>query len=169
LNDINTKDFETGVEEDVTNLPHGPVLSDRLTQHYVKGSDHPTFFAKGTEINDTTTGGKFIGSSSDSSSSNNATKEQEGEKLPVPIVEQEEYFEAPAGWKFEKVTEQDPLIAYHPVAGRKIGDDSDLDFIPREEFYGRREGYCFRLGSKGVGYYEDKGQKMEQKDDKQES
>jgi hypothetical protein len=133
----------------------------------VKGSDHPTFFAKGTDINDNTTGGKFVGSAS-SSSTTDKRAEEEKDHLPVPIVEKEEYFEAPAGWKFEKVTEQDPLIAYHPVVGRKIGDDSDLDFIPREEFYARREGYCFRLGSKGVGYYEDKGQKIEAKD-KQDS
>lgn len=49
LNDINTKDFETGVEYDEFVKP------DRLTHVMPKGSDHPTFFAKG--VDDTTEGG----------------------------------------------------------------------------------------------------------------
>ena len=39
---------------------------------------------------------------------------------------------------------------------REFNDDSGLDFDPREEFAGRRPGHVFRLGSKGVGYYEDR-------------
>ena len=37
-----------------------------------------------------------------------------------------------------------------------VEGDSMLEFNPREEFAGMRQGFVFRLGSKGVGYYEDK-------------
>ena len=49
LNDINTKDFETGVDQEVV------ILADRLTHVVTKGADHPNFFAKGME--DATPGG----------------------------------------------------------------------------------------------------------------
>ena len=32
-------------------------------------------------------------------------------------------------------------------------DDESREFEAREEFAGRREGFIFRLGSKGLGYY----------------
>jgi len=42
------------------------------------------------------------------------------------------------------------------VVRRVFADDSALAFEAREEFSGRREGFVFRLGSKGLGYYEDR-------------
>lgn len=46
-----------------------------------------------------------------------------------------------------------------PNYGKRIfNDDSKLEFLPREEFGGRREGMVFRLGSMGLGYYEDSAQ-----------
>lgn len=42
------------------------------------------------------------------------------------------------------------------IAKRVFFDDSSLDFIPRETFYGARDGFVFRLGSKGLGYYADR-------------
>lgn len=33
--------------------------------------------------------------------------------------------------------------------------DAELDFLPYEEFSGRKEGYMFRMGLKGLGYYYD--------------
>ena len=38
-----------------------------------------------------------------------------------------------------------------------VSDDSALEFIPYDNFDGPRKGMVFRYGSKGVGYYEDKG------------
>ena len=46
LNDINTKDYETGVNYPSEGIA---VLSDRLTHYTRKVVDHPTFFAKGVE------------------------------------------------------------------------------------------------------------------------
>jgi hypothetical protein len=38
---------------------------------------------------------------------------------------------------------------------RCFNDDSKLKFDAREEFSGIRQGFVFRLGSQGLGYYED--------------
>lgn len=173
LNDINTKDFETGYEEEELK-DHGPILPDRVTIPYHRAVDHPTFFAKGTDINDNTVGGAVV--------------------APVKITSmpevpaESEYFQPPAGWKFEKnmnelpdystrhhqhekkesennindnknnnIDEEDRQTPRAPVKyGRDLGDDSHLDFIPREEFGGAKKGYIFRLGSLGMGYYEDR-------------
>jgi hypothetical protein len=40
-------------------------------------------------------------------------------------------------------------------------DDFQLKYIPREEWGGRREGFVFRLGAQGIGYYEDRPPKIE--------
>ena len=45
LNDINTKDYETGVD----NSGEHVILADRITHVVTKGVDHPSFFAKGTD------------------------------------------------------------------------------------------------------------------------
>jgi len=151
LNDINTADFETGVE-DLTKVQHGPVLPDRLTENYHKTVDHPTFFAKGTDVDDTTQGGGYF-----------TAKPKSSDAAEQAV---EEYYQPPAGWHFERnannapdhslpndtVTQPQPPIT---TIGRNLGDDSELKYIPREEFYGAKEGYVFRLGSKGIGYYED--------------
>eukprot|EP01040_Poterioochromonas_malhamensis_P010219 gene10221-11116_t len=173
LNDINTKDFETGYDEELKD--HGPILPDRVTIPYHKAVDHPTFFAKGTDINDNTVGGAVVAPVKSTS---------------VPEVPAEsEYFQPPAGWKFEKnmnelpdystrhhqhdkkesednnndsknnnnIDEEDRQTPRAPEKyGRDLGDDSHLDFIPREEFGGAKKGYIFRLGSLGMGYYEDR-------------
>ena len=41
------------------------------------------------------------------------------------------------------------------VGKRQFSDDSDIDFKPYENFSGAKEGFVFRLGSKGLGYYKD--------------
>lgn len=43
---------------------------------------------------------------------------------------------------------------------RVFADDSALAFEPREEFAGRRGGFVFRLGSQGLGYYEDRPSRL---------
>lgn len=157
MNDINTKDFETGVNED---YEQGPILPDRLTHKWERGADHPTPYAKGTYENDTTENGLDLQIAGKLST------------VPEETPIKDEYFEAPTGWSFEKVNENviNPVVPMGQVnAGSDIqpstiinpnkrifNDDSALDYIPREEFYGSRPGYCFRLGSKGLGYYEDK-------------
>jgi hypothetical protein len=44
LNDMNTRDFETGFVEESTGTV---ILPDRLTHAVVTGADHPTPFATG--------------------------------------------------------------------------------------------------------------------------
>lgn len=137
---MNTKDFETGYEHE----DHiGPVLPDRLTNIHPKGSDHPTPFAKGTYDHDNTQGAI------------------PADILHLPEVDPELHHK-----QLEKVEEEADAVDSVPVEiseevilqaiKRDFGDDSDLDYIPREEFAGRREGYVFRLGSKGIGYYTDR-------------
>ena len=47
------------------------------------------------------------------------------------------------------------FMSLSEYAKRHFSDDSHLQFDPREEFAGRRVGFVFRLGSLGLGYYED--------------
>lgn len=54
-------------------------------------------------------------------------------------------------------------------AQRVFSDDSHLKFIPREEFGGRRIGFVFRLGSQGLGYYEDAHQLQQQQTEEKET
>jgi len=135
LNDINTKDFETGVDYDEVILP------DRLTHKSTKGADHPTFFAKG--MDDSTPGGACLTDSIflETSNSNKVAE----------------------GWtatpQDDDTTRNEVTIMNEEVYTSKRVfslDDKLLKHIPREEFGGRKEGYIFRLGLLGLGYYEDK-------------
>jgi hypothetical protein len=165
---MNTKDYETGVPEE---LEQGPILPDRLTHQVPKGADHPTPFAKGTIENDdtpsgftTATQGAAVAFGYSQVNSQNNGKD-------------EEYYQPPAGWSVEKVhgsNSQTEVISTASTSTttmatttgisnnnkRQIEDDSDLDYIPYEEFSGRKEGYVFRLGSKGIGYYTDRARKL---------
>jgi hypothetical protein len=80
----------------------------------------------------------------------------------------ENYYKGPEGWNFrvdssssnvpdndgEDVDDADGL-PWPGYGKRQFDDDSKLRFEPREEFGGRRSGFVFRLGSQGLGYYED--------------
>ena len=97
-----------------------------------------------------------------------------GEGGDTSAVEGEDayFYKPPAGWSVERVVQEEvelpsggmPLELEPEVDGngfpfsarRQFSDDSALDFDPREEFAGRRPGYVYGLGSKGLGYYEDK-------------
>lgn len=103
LNDINTKDYETGVKYEEFTKP------DRLTHVVPKGADHPTFFAKG--VDDNTSGG--------------------GVFLSTPSYSQE------AG-----------------LVDTAHGDDG-VEFEPSDHWQGSKDGFVFRLGAKGLGYYKD--------------
>ena len=139
LNDINTKDFETGVDYDEVILP------DRLTHKSTKGADHPTFFAKG--MDDSTPGGACLTDSIvlETSSSNKVAEgwtatpqDDDTIRNEVTIMNEEVY-----------------------TTKRVFSlDDKLLKHIPREEFGGRKEGYIFRLGLLGLGYYEDKNSSL---------
>ncbi len=157
LNDMNTRDYETGVPEE---LEQGPILPDRLTHQCPKGADHPTPFAKGMTENDNTPLGFTNGNLRSSSADN-----------PSTTLGEEYYYQPPAGWSVEKVnggtsgnTEVDQSDSSVAALSNKrhIDDDSDLDFIQYEEFSGRKDGYVFRLGSKGIGYYADRRKKLAQ-------
>ncbi len=145
LNDINTADFETGVDHSVE------ILADRVTTVHVKGPDHPTLFAKGTVLHDDTQGGVFFRAAESESD----VAEPSGDDVP--------YFnQPPAGWSVEK---ESSVSADGDSSGaessrsttnvRVFSDDSALHFVPYEEFSGARAGSVFRLGSKGLGYYQD--------------
>jgi hypothetical protein len=159
LNDINTKDFETGHDEDLV------ILSDRLTHVVTAGPDHPSFFAKG--MDDATPGGAFVSSAS----------AIVGSFLEVVDVDEKEWFhELPPGWSAAKsssaaVEDQSaflvrsmPTIAEseelpYEDYGKRVFDQGDfaLKYDPREEFAGKRAGFVFRMGAQGIGYYEDLG------------
>ena len=138
MNDINTKDFETGVEYDEVILP------DRVTHVIPKGADHPTAFAKGTSENDSTEGGIFFVSTCDISFNRDS---KASDWTARPHVE-------------SKVTEEPDLLP--PVAVKRDFDPNDklLEFIPYEEFSGAKSGLVFRLGALGLGYYTDKHQQL---------
>lgn len=121
-------------------------LPDRLTQVYIKQPDHPTFFAKGMDDHDTTANGVFFGE--------HGTHHDENENG--------QFCAPPAGWSAERHEDQEFEEAEVPrnvpdMAKRYFTDDSNLEFIPRENFYTAREGFVYRLGSQGLGYYKDRG------------
>jgi len=96
-------------------------------------------------------------------------------KESFPISEEEEvpyFYQPPAGWSVERPNNSSMTVNSNASYGNEISsssdgdllynprrvfdDDGPLGFDPREEFAGFRLGYVFRLGSKGLGYYEDK-------------
>lgn len=155
LNDMNTRDYEDGLE-DADSYYNAKILPDRLTHVLPKSIDHPTVFAKGME--DQTPGG--IVYSQASISINNMKSEVSIEE------EQKSYYQSPVGWSFAKVNEMIPSIdilteenqKHHLVYLKRqfnVDRDSILKFLPYEEFSGFKEGFVYRLGSQGLGYYED--------------
>jgi len=170
LNDMNTKDYE--VIPTNSNY-YDNILSDRVTTKTVKGLDHPTVYAKA--IPDNTDGGIVF--------SNLTAKRTFQENLPVDNQLKESYYDGPAGWKFEKSVASSSSQGIHSFIpagpfdngnnvsedfandelpfegyGKRIFDednDSKLKYLPYETFSGYKPGYVFRLGAKGLGYYED--------------
>lgn len=140
MNDINTKDYETGVEYDEV------ILSDRLTHIIPKGADHPTVFAKGTNENDSTEGGICFVSACDSNFNKDSTARASD-------------WTAQAHGEI-KVPDESDLLP--PVAVKRYFDPNDksLEFFPYEEFSGAKDGFVFRLGALGLGYYADKYQQL---------
>ena len=84
LLDINTTDYETIETTKETNkntIPNNNsdivIPSDRITHQIPKGVDHPSFFAKGTDINDSTPGGAYIPGTSTSTNIEEEDKDNE--------------------------------------------------------------------------------------------
>ena len=134
LNDINTHEFETYDNPDGTTTSavehharlkavekqnssssssgHGVVLPDRVQNKVVKGADHPSFFAKGCDHNDTTPGGAYINNDNtgngDMNSNNNNSVNGSSGRVTEGI---EEHLTGVAhGWKAATVDEQTGLF-----------------------------------------------------------
>jgi hypothetical protein len=178
---MDTKNFEIGVHYDDV------ILSDRITQKTRRITDHPTFFAKGTE--DSTPGGAFIRNDGQESLKNitkekyldNITNDETREENIEPWYSNETL---PLGWVALKpgqhqdsssilgiIPEEDEseieikskenmksTVQQESLTHKRVfsEEDKNLKFEAREEFSGRREGYVYRLGFLGLGYYEDK-------------
>lgn len=165
----------------------GPVLPDRLRYQHVKGPDHPTPFAKGTTDHDSTEGGMYFPAQAQGQSSAGAGAGAEAQGGAEE--DGEEGTTAPAGWRAARINVDlhvppeldqyessrtaghsgnfyDAAAPLAPLDGgafatKRVLSESDfqLKFIEHEEFGGRREGYVFRLGAQGLGYYEDNYQR----------
>ena len=176
LNDINTKDYETGTEEIDKNV----ILSDRLTHVVTAGPDHPSFFAKG--MDDATPGGAFVsGTAGVHGQTDNSvsTSVSTGEETDIAYI-----VVPPPGWSAAKSssagvddfsaqlfretpTGSDTSVPLsvsvddvpYPGYGKRVFAESDftLEYHAREEFAGRRSGFVFRMGAQGIGYYADPG------------
>ena len=165
LNDINTRDYETGVED-------VPIFADRLTHVLPKGADHPNFYAKG--MDDSTPGGEFITTTTTTSTitstmidENNATNTMDTDTVTIPhgwtaavkqddeigIVQFPRHNESTVDTNSEQFIDALP----YPNYGKRSFSpgDFDLKFDPREEFSGKRDGFVYRMGAQGLGYYED--------------
>lgn len=153
LNDLNTNDYETGWDDH-----EAVILPDRLTHITEKGVDHPTPFATGTL--DETPGGIFFGHKikRDDGSVSKGETESEGTAAA--------YETPPIGYSAAKtasnaldleVGESSSWSLPGDYGKRHLGDDTASAelFDAREEFSGRREGFVYRLGSLGLGYYPD--------------
>jgi zinc finger protein len=176
LNDINTKDYETGVDHDTTQK----VLPDRVTHVVRKGPDHPMPFAQGTM--DATPGGVFFAN-------------KEGGSTPATNTEASQYGEGywdttqiTGGWRaarsddlaeelseaisstgagsddrresLQTIREEDEGVAgetEYDAPTKRVIDLADLElkYKPYEEFSGAKAGFVFRMGAQGLGYYED--------------
>jgi hypothetical protein len=151
FNDMNTRDFETGVDYDDENVK----LADRLTHITVKGEDHPVPFAQG--VADGTHGGMYFPSTS------SAEKLSGGMEK---VSQRQDWTSHGPAWGPKEmaaemgcpvnVTRQDEEEVSLPIRRTFHPRDKVLKFDAREEFAGRREGFVFRLGGQGIGYYEDR-------------
>ena len=185
LNDINTKDFETGVDYAALDAETAAAVEAKRALHHAHPTvDHPTFVAKG--MDDDVPGGaqiKVHGAAAASASVAVATVSDD-----APATSSEEWYSTaslPLGWVALKPGEMSHAEAgagdalevireegnedddgeeggggaatVKTVAGRPLSEtDRQLAFDPREEFAGARPGFVFRLGYLGVGYYEDR-------------
>lgn len=154
LLDMNTADYEV-IPEGAQHPSSEVVYADRVTRVVKKGADHPSFFAKGCEINDNTTGGAFMSS-----------KEDAAGGVETGVI--------PAGWTFSKMNEHGEFIQDEEKGDEeenskeeeskedsRVKTEGNYHFIPSATFAGKKEGYIFQAGEQGTGYYQDKPQEVE--------
>ena len=178
LNDINTRDFESGVN--IHEYYETEILPDLITHVVPKGPDHPTLFAKGVE--DSCPCGKVYSHLTAPEEHHEATATSTSTDNYQPTAD--DYYSPPAGWSFQHTNDTSQVLvdklekvahANEPLSSgqddsenapvgvdetygqRKFDPERDgkLKFLPYENFSGRKAGYVFRLGSNGLGYYED--------------
>ena len=167
---MNTADYETGYDDQIGT---SVVLPDRVTHVTVKGEDHPSIFAKGAP--DETPGGIYWGCAGSAAVTTAVSTEgmvsscSEGwEKEVVPpagwrALKPEEDFEGEATVDEESDpslkeladAQEQPFTTAFGGSKRLFFNDSSLRFIAAEEWAGSKPGMVFRLGSLGLGYYED--------------
>jgi zinc finger protein len=127
LNDINTRDFESGVEYDDEQV----VLADRLTHVVPKGADHPHEFAKG--MDDDMTGGIYRGKVKDAVKyqnqflDNNNNNNNNNDSCRSNVANSDIY----------------------------AMDLHDINFDEQSNYQGPRVGKIFKMGRQGLGYYTD--------------
>ena len=158
ISDMSTRDFETlgdsGLNPDDYYDPN-KILSDKLTHVLPKSIDHPQSFAQG--VADNTAGGKVFASFE-------ASESHAPEGYSAGNVAYGGIDDFPEILKLDKVAadasglDWESTILNEKYSQRHFFDDSSLadqGFEAREEFAGRREGFVYRLGSLGLGYYPD--------------
>lgn len=176
---MNTADYEVIEQSDET-AGHGLQGPEPQRAHYDdhqskvqqlqemyarKKSDHPTPFAKGTAEHDTTESGIVFSSAGNHTTAEVGAEAEEEYCTPPPGIVAVEKITSHVIQHFADENEEVSAAVEEVVVSAEIGtgkryltDDSALKFLPYETFSGRKLGYVFRLGSQGLGYYEDKYQ-----------
>lgn len=179
MNDINTRDFETGVDYH----DNEKILPDRVTHVIPKGADHPTPFAQGCP--DSTPGAMYFPRQLPASLQNPASSSPDDygtyadpqlpsgwkslgpqwgplemiNELGCPPATDEENENNNSDSNNNNTNEQQEYVDTTEtvyVNKRQFNEgDFKLKFQPREEFGGPRNGFVFRMGAQGLGYYED--------------
>ena len=140
----------------VLSMTTAPVrLPDRLTDVHIKGDDHPVPFAQG--VPDGTQHGMYFSSTTAATRSSDRAdvKKTGGWVSHGPAWGPEELADnmgCPKHFHESNVIDDEVFDSRRHFRAR----DKELKFEPREEFAGKREGFVFRLGLMGVGYYEDR-------------
>ena len=159
----------------------------RLQRVHVKGPDHPTPFAKGTSDNDNTSGGTFFGTTSTPQLASTVEAEEVREgptgwkaakiSADLHLADAINTYESSrtankTNFYDQAVPQLEPISSGVAVPSKRVfsEDDFALQFIAHEEFGGRREGFVFRLGAQGLGYYTDThGRSVASKNDNDET
>ena len=162
LNDINTHDYETHDDPTHTHINSDEIqLSDRVTNTVVKGLDHPSFFAKGCDVNDTTGTGAYIEGTTRIENKGNIDEETNSKWKAATIndiglFQQESVPHDDSNTNAnenETTTQENELEIESESVPVPVISDEDRTFIASDSFDGKKDCYMFRRGDKGVGYY----------------
>ncbi|CAM9344650.1 unnamed protein product [Phaeothamnion confervicola] len=145
LNDMHTEGFEELTAEAMAARAGSPA-HERPRQHRV-GTDHPTRFAKGCEDEDVTTHTDAVAAAGTAAAGGDGAS-WAAAAAAVPAVP-DAAAAAAAGVAVEAATAAAATDGA-PPAGQK-GEEEE--FETAEAFAGAREGWSFKLGTRGLGYY----------------